>query len=52
MKDNEKKVNKPEKQGAELPDEQLAHVTGGKENAAESETQAAQKCELGFLGLK
>ena len=52
MKNEEKKVNKPEKQGAELTDEQLAHVTGGKENAAESETQAAQKFETEFLGLK
>ena len=29
MKNEEKKVNKPEKQGAELTDEQLDQVTGG-----------------------
>lgn len=53
MKDNEKKAKAAEEEKTEkLTDEQLAQVTGGKEDANGSETSEALKADSGITGNK
>ena len=57
MKNNEKKTKateetKPEENNTQLTDEELAQVSGGKEDATGPKATDTQKCESGLTGSK